>query len=492
MSTKHRPPLALFIASILALPAVLTAQEAPQTAELTVEEAIRRALTRGFELEIQRFGPQIAQDAIDIARDPFRPTITASTSRSLARSAPSTATGAGERREFSDTRVGISQRLYTGATVNASTSVDRSDINPAIAALNPAYTADVSLSVRQPLLAGFGTAVNRASINRAEIGLQRAHLDYRARALDIIQSTENSFYNLAFAREQLEVRKSSLALAQRLYDEAVTRRTTGVATELDVLQAEVGVANARRNVLLAQQAVRDRSDQLLELIGQFELETQLGPTRLGEIDPAVPVFISSLEAAKKNQPDYLSAQAALEQAKLDLEVTRSNTRPDLSVGGALGLNGRNGRGGNALSDALDREDASWQFDLSLTYPWGQKGDKARYRQALAQITQQTLRLKQLEQAIEVDVRAAVRAVETNIESVSIANLASRLSEKQYELEKARFDAGLSTSRRVLEAQTDLESARVNELQSRVNLRTALAALHRIEGSSLARFGIELP
>ncbi|HYC70811.1 MAG TPA: TolC family protein [Opitutaceae bacterium] len=490
MPTKHRSPLIPILAALL-LPAALLAQPTAP-AELTIEEAIRRALTRGFELEIQRYGPQIAEDAIVIARDPFRPTITASTSRSLSRSAPSTATGPGERSEFSDTRVGISQRLYTGATVSASTSLDRSASNPAVSALNPAYTADVSLSVRQPLLAGFGLAVNRAAINRAEIGLQRAHLDYRARALDIINSTENAFYNLAFAREQLEVRRSSLGLAQRLHDEAGTRRSTGVATELDVLQAEVGVANARRNVLLAEQAVRDRSDQLLELIGQFELDAPLGPTRLGELDTAVPVFASSLQAAKQNQPDFLSAQAALEQARLDLEVTRSNTKPDLTLGGALGLNGRNGRGGSALSDALEREDAAWQFDLSLSYPWGQKGDKARYRQAQAQITQQVLRLKQLEQAIEVDVRAAVRAVETNIESVGIATLASRLSEKQYELEKARFDAGLSTSRRVLEAQTDLESARVSELQSRVSLRTALAALHRIEGSSLARFGLQLP
>jgi outer membrane protein TolC len=76
--------------------------------------------------------------------------------------------------------------------------------------------------------------------------------------------------------------------------------------------------------------------------------------------------------------------------------------------------------------------------------------------------------------------------------VKIAAQARELSTKQYELEKAKFDAGLSTSRRVLEAQNDLETARVNELQSRVSLRTSLAALHRIEGSSLQRYGVALP
>jgi outer membrane protein TolC len=76
--------------------------------------------------------------------------------------------------------------------------------------------------------------------------------------------------------------------------------------------------------------------------------------------------------------------------------------------------------------------------------------------------------------------------------VRIATLAARLSEQQYELEKAKFDAGQSTSRLVLEAQDDLEAARVSELQAKVSLQNAIAALHRIEGSSLQRYSITLP
>ena len=101
-------------------------------------------------------------------------------------------------------------------------------------------------------------------------------------------------------------------------------------------------------------------------------------------------------------------------------------------------------------------------------------------------------MRQLEQSIEVNVRSAVRSVETNHESVKIAALASELSQKQYELEDARFRAGLSTSYRVLQTQNDLDTARVNELEAKVTLRIAIAALHRIEGSSLQRYGIPLP
>ena len=117
--------------------------------------------------------------------------------------------------------------------------------------------------------------------------------------------------------------------------------------------------------------------------------------------------------------------------------------------------------------------------------------KARYRQSVATLNREQTRLRQIEQGIEVQVRSAVRSVETNVESVKIASLASSLSEKQYELEKARFDAGLSTSRRVLEAQDDLETNRVAELQAKVALQNAVTTLHRVEGSSLQRYAAVL-
>ena len=76
-------------------------------------------------------------------------------------------------------------------------------------------------------------------------------------------------------------------------------------------------------------------------------------------------------------------------------------------------------------------------------------------------------------------------------TLEIASKATELSLKQYELQKARFDAGLSTSRLVLQAQDDLEAARVNELAAKVTLRTSVAELNRLQGTSIQRFRVQL-
>jgi outer membrane protein TolC len=91
----------------------------------------------------------------------------------------------------------------------------------------------------------------------------------------------------------------------------------------------------------------------------------------------------------------------------------------------------------------------------------------------------------------VQVRSAVRSVATNLESVKIATLATQLSEKNYDLEKARFDAGLATARLLQQARDDLDSARLDELQSRVTLRQAIVSLNRLQGTSLDLYKIQL-
>jgi len=120
-------------------------------------------------------------------------------------------------------------------------------------------------------------------------------------------------------------------------------------------------------------------------------------------------------------------------------------------------------------------------------PWRQHAEKARERQASNSVSSARLRLEQLEAQLMLDVRLAVRAVETNLISVEIAAKATELASRQYDQQKARFDAGLSTSRIVLQFQDDLENARISELQAKLALRRAVAELRRLEGTSLQRF-----
>ncbi|MEJ1961220.1 MAG: TolC family protein [Gammaproteobacteria bacterium] len=496
------PVCALMVASFIdasrgvaqgAAPAEAPAADASAPA-LALADCIRFALSRGFDLEIERQSFSIAQDNVPIARSAFRPIFSATAGKSDARTATDESLGlAATRSGVVDASVGVSQRLLTGTQLSVDLQNNRFNTDPAIAALSPAYTSDVTLTLRQPLLKGFGTRLNSQVIRRAEIGLDIAGNNYQSRALEIIQGTENAYYLLTGARDQLSVFRASLQLAQALLSESQSRRTAGMATGLDVLQAEVGVANARRSVLDAQRTMRAAEDRLTALIGRFQFDSPVGATRAEADEPGevAPTIESSYRMALERYPALLNARATLQIAQLDVSFARNDLLPSLDLDLALGLNGSDSTRRGAFSGISEPDGHSWQAGVSITYPLGRTAEKARFRQSRYALSQAELREKQLEQDVLVAVRNAVRDVETGRETVSISTQAADLAQRQYEAETERFRAGLSTSRRVLEAQTDLESARVASLQARLDLQTARAALRRLEGSSLARYAITL-
>jgi outer membrane protein len=491
--SPRRAARAFILPALIACSSAGLAAANPEGPVLTLNDVLHRALANNFDVQIQRFAVDNAGEQLAISQAEFDPALRISTSRSESQQAAATSSLDGAPGPSStrfDTRAGVNMQVSTGATVDLSTQLLRSGTNSTFSLLNPAYSADATLSVTQPLLRGAGSKVTLANVQRSRIGIERANLDYRARVLDVLRDTEIAYYRLVYGREQLNVRRLGLEAAQKLLEENKAKREAGVVTDLDVLNAEVGVANQQIFVMLAEQQLRDREDALRAIIGQFELDAPLGAAAFAD-PPAVTLDSTvTYERAKESQPEYLAELALIEQLQIDVGTTRNATKPQVDLSGAVGINADEASMGDAVDRLPDADSYAWQVNLSVTYPWGGKADKARHRTAQNNLNREMMRLRQIEQNILVQARAAVRNVQTGIETVRASRLATELSVQQYELEKARFDAGLSTSRRVLDAQRDLDQARLTDLDNRVALQEAIAALNRLEGRTLEVHGIE--
>ena len=285
---------------------------------------------------------------------------------------------------------------------------------------NPSYSSGLTLSLSQPLLRGFGS-INTVPIRQAEIGLDIAERSYEDRALDVDSGDRGRVLSALRRAGSGHVFTISLQLAQTLLKEAEGRHRAGMATKLDLLQAQVGIANARLNLLQAEKTVKSSEDNLLALIGQFELDAPLGTTVIDETASDATLSVDeSYAMALEAQPAYRNARAALELTKLQLLLAKDDLKPSLDLGFSLDLGGEDRSRRRAFEDAFDSERSAWQLGLSVTYPLGRVGEKARYRQSRTALSRSELALHQLEQQILVSVREAVRNVETAQESVKIA------------------------------------------------------------------------
>ena len=500
---------ALLVLSCLLAPAFGQAPAATSTppegspgAPFPLDQAIALALKKNFNLQVQSYTVENARDQVAIQEAALDPTITAQGRRAVNQQASVTTrledvSGTARVAPRSDTTtvsVGASEVLApTNGRVSVTTNISRTSANTN-QLLNPNFGNGVSATLNQPLFRDFGRKAATWQIDRAKLGLSIAQLNYQSRVLSVINDTETAYYNLVTQRETLRIRQLTLAYNQKLFEENQARRATGVATDLDVLSAEVGVANARRGIVQAEQAVRDAEDRLLNLINLPNFDVQIGAVAFDDYKEGAPNFAQSYKLARDRYPERLSTEEAIKQLQLDIDNARRNLRPDLDLIASLGYTARATSAGyeQAIANLPNDHGNQWSLQLNYTIPWGQHADKARFRIAQTTLNSRRVQLDQLEQQLLVDVRTAVRAVEANLAAVEIAAKATELAQRQYEQQKARFDAGLSTSRQVLLTQDDLETARFNELTTRLQLRRAAATLHQLEGSSLQKYGVQMP
>ncbi len=466
----------------------------------TLEDAVAAALQKNFDLQIQGYNVENAKDQVVIQEAAFDPTINATATRSLNQAAANISRLEGEQREPTrrndvNATIGVTERIAaTNGNITLSTNLSRGDTNQSQVLLNPAFNNGVTARLTQPLLANAGRRAATAALERAKLQLNIASINYKSRVLAVISDTENAYYNLVAARETLRIRQLTFEYNQRFFEENQARRSTGVATDLDVLSAEVGVATARQGVVQAEQNVRDAEDRLLNLINVPNFEVRVGPVAFDDYSAGAPNFAQSYKRAREYYPDTLSAEEQIKQLQIDLATARRNQLPDLNLDARLGYSARpTSEGYFEVIENLPREPGNnWSIGLNYSMPWGRHADKARYRIAQTNLNSQKLRLDQLEQSLMVNVRTAVRAVQTQLVAVEIATKGTELATRQYDQQKARFDAGLATSRQVLLVQDDLENARFRELSARLALRRAVAELTRLEGTSLERFRVQLP
>ncbi len=137
-----------------------------------------------------------------------------------------------------------------------------------------------------------------------------------------------------------------------------------------------------------------------------------------------------------------------------------------------------------MKDAMDFKYKNWSVGLSLNVPLGTIFSRAAVAQANLELEQAQLRMKNQEQQIFLEIRTAVRSVETNYLRIQAYRVARENAAKKLEAEQEKFKVGLSTNYFLLQYQRDMAKAMTKELKSIVDYNVSLASLYRAQGKGL--------
>ena len=292
---------------------------------------------------------------------------------------------------------------------------------------------------------------------------------------DVILRTQQAYYSYLDAQALLAAEDSTIKERQKSLDGADARHNAGVATIADVLQARTALSQARLNRDSIEGNLRTIEGALATTMGlpattRFDFgELPLDiPTR--RVSEAVDALIGRAVAQR---PDLAAARASAERAGVRIREVRSQFLPSLGLSSNIGQTWISGSGSNTPhSIAVGMH---WPVFTGFRNVFD-----VRQAEVEALLAREDVRA--LEQQVNLQVWTSYYALQTATRRLTAARDLLASAQQSVDVASSRYRAGVGGILDLLTAESALESARAQEVQSRADWFLAVAQLAHDTGS----------
>ncbi len=477
-----------------------------ETLRLTLDEAVRRAVENNPDLAIVRLETEVEAARIGETRTAYTPVFSTTLGRTGNTAPPSNFLlgdrGVDVNDWFSST--GVRQRLRLGGGAwSASWDSSRTTTNNPISSFDPSVQTGFELAFSQPLLRDRQVDAARYQYAIAKRNQDSSELRFRESAVQTIATVKQAYWTLKATRANVVVQQRSLELAGELARQTKIRVDAGQIPPLDLVQAEAEVAQRRENLIRARTGDEDAEDRLRRLImdpadASFwrmhvePIEELTGRGALPDVDAVVERALGGrLDVARANI-DLATAQATVEfldnQRLPDVRLETSYRGNGLAgsqfirSGGFPGtvIGARSRSFADALGQAFGPDYPAWSVGVTVSYPIGRSFDEASRARADVERRQTVERISSLRLDAAETMRQAGRQIRSSAERIDAARAGATLATQRLDAEQRRYDAGLSTTFLVTQAQRDLLQAQVNLLQTTLDYESAVVNFEAVQ------------
>jgi len=473
---------------------------------LTLEDAVRRAIDHNPELSIVRLGTEVEAAQVGASESAYAPVFSTTLGRSSSVTPPSNfllgTSGVDTRDWFSST--GVRQRVPWGSgTWSVSWDAARTTSNSPLNSFDPSVQSGVQFAFSQPLLRDRKIDAARQQIVIAKRNQESSEFRFRESVVQTVASVKQAYWTLKALRANVTLQESSLDLAQKLAKENEVRVRVGQAPPLDLVQVEAEVADRREGLIRARAAAEDGEDRLRRLIMDPH-DASFWQVRIDPADePAgrdpLPDLDAIVAKAIDGRYDVARARNDVANAATSVEYFGNQKLPDVRLetsyrGSGLGgsqllrtgvfpgvITGRADSGfGDVLGQVFGRDYPTWSFGLTVSYPLGHSYEELSAVRAGVERRQAAARVASLQLDVAAALRQAARQIRSTAEREDAARAGAALAAERSRDEQRRYEAGLSTSFLVTQAQRDLLQAQVSLLQATFDYQSSLVNFEALQ------------
>jgi len=460
--------------------------------QLSLREAVRLSLERNLDLKAELYNPAQAEADIRKNRSIYAPhlKLDASYLEEYRRAINTT-----PQKDFDQSTLivtpGVFQLLPTGGTIGLNfENVRQTNSTTAETALGTFWNSSLGLTLNQPLLKNFGRETTDLNIRVSEISKETSISQLKSRILAVVAQVRTEYFRLAGFREDLESKKTSLSLAQKVHSDTEARVKAGVLPAMDILNAQFGVATREKELIDAEKAVSDQIDilaQLLQLEKVTNIETTDKPDRatisINEAD--------ALKSAISLRPELDELNSQLKSLELQSAVAKKQTLPSLNLISTVGLTGIDKDYSRASERLASFDYPTWSVGIQFDYPLGNQAAENDYIKSRLKLEQTTVQINNLKSSIENEVKIAIRGVISSYKQLDVADRGRLFADERVKAYMKKSEVGLATTKDLLDVENDLVAARTNQIKAEALYAISLNQYWKSTGELLEREGVKI-
>src|SRR6202158_4093576 len=427
----------------------------------------------------------------------------------------------------------VTDGFSTGTTATLAWNNTRSSSGSTFNFFNPDVSSALVVTLQQQLLNGFGRFINRRNIMIAKNNRKLADYVFEAQAITTVTGTITAYWELVYARANVEVQQQAVATSQRLYGDNKKQLEIGTMAPLDVTRAEAQLGNDQQHLIMAQTTKLQDEQILKNAISKDPLAANLINVEIIPIAKPTPPeateahsFEESIKEAFQKRPELLEQQINITNAGIDARATGIALRPTATlfaqytsqglagVSPALGtpttvagaqivdangnpvagffepltstpVTGKTEQGfTTAQSQIFHNQFPDYLVGVTVQIPIRNRAAQATNQRSILQMRQIEAQMQQLKNVAVVDVRNTFIALEQGRVQVATASEARKLQQQTFDAEQKKYQLGASTVYQVILTQRDLVSAQGAELRALANLLEAKDQYERAVGRTL--------
>ena len=413
---------------------------------------------------------------------------------------------------------GYGQTWLTGTSAQLTYGTYRSAVNSPVPILNPYTQGFLDLFIQQPLLQGFGIAVNNRYIRVAKNNLKVTDLQVKRQVITTVSAALNLYWDLVSFNEDLRIKEQALETAQKLYEDNKKQVAIGTLSAIEITRAAAEVSADKENLLIAQTNVAQQETVLKNVLSRNGVASPwLDEVHIVPLDHIQVPETEDLKPNAELVEQALAQRPELEQTRINLQSTLINLAgsknallpvlqafadftnnaltgaPNALSNGASGIPDPFvvGGYGNLVGQIFRRNYPNYAVGFSLNIPFRNRAAQADYVADQLTLRQAELQLQRGISQVRVEVRNAVIGLQQARVRYETAVATRVLAQQTLDAERKKFQFGTSSIPLVVQAQRDLNNDQSAEVQAMANYTHARIAFDEAVGQTLEQNGISM-